>query len=323
MKKIISILGILIFCMALQVVSQNAPVTTAASVVSTTTSALVPVTVTGFTNIVSFNLKILYDPSVVSATAITIGPVLGGSLSTNLTVPGEITLGWFAYPGKSMADNSVMFTVTFSKLTSGSSAISWFDDGYSCVWYDGNFATLNDLPTPAYYINGSVTFPPPLVADFTVSSTTPPKNTTVQFTDLTTGNPATWSWSFDRTSVVYVNGTSAASKNPQVQFNDGGLYTVTLVVTNEYFTETKIKTAYILAGIGGLWSGGVSSDWNNLANWDNHLVPDAATNVVIPSSAIFWPVFNGNLTLGTNCKNLTLSGTTSRMTINGDLTIKP
>ena len=156
-----------------------------------------------------------------------------------------------------------------------------------------------------------------------MDNTTPPKNTTVQFTDLTTGNPATWSWSFDRATVVYVNGTSAASKNPQVQFSDGGLYTVTLVVTNEYFTETKIKTAYILAGIGGLWSGGVSSDWNNLANWDNHLVPDAATNVVIPSSAIFWPVFNGNLTLGTNCKNLTLSGTTSRMTINGDLTIKP
>ena len=323
MKKIISILGILIFCMALQVVSQNAPVTTAASVVSTTTTAQIPVTVTGFTNIVSFNLKILFDPAISSVSAVTTGPLLGGSVTSNWSVPGSVNFGWYTYPGKTLPDNTVLFNITFTKVASGSSALTWFDDGSSCVWYDGDWNELTDIPTSSFYINGSVTFPPPLIANFTVDNTTPPKNTTVQFTDLTTGNPATWSWSFDRATVVYVNGTSAASKNPQVQFSDGGLYTVTLVVTNQYFTDTRVKTGYIRAGIGGLWSGGVSSDWSNLANWDNHLVPDASTNVVIPSSALFWPVFNGNLTLGTNCKNLTLSGTTSRMTINGDLTIKP
>ncbi len=309
--------------MSQQVISQNAPVTTAGTVVSLTSSAIVPVTVSNFTNIVSFNYMMVFDPAILSVSAVITGPLLGGSVTADWSVPGSVNFGWYTYPGKTLPDNTVLFNITFTKVSSGTSPLTWFDDGYSCVFYDGNWNALNDIPASTYYINGAVTFPPPLITNFTVGNTTPPKNTTIQFTDLTTGNPASWDWSFDRASVVYVNGTNAHSQNPQVQFTDGGLYTVTLVTHNIYFTNTKIKTSYIRAGIHGLWTGNTSADWNTLSNWDNYLVPDGSTDVVIPPVAVFWPVTPGDLQMGTNFRNLTMNGEDSRLTVTGNLIIMP
>ena len=310
-------------CLMRHAVSQNAPVSTAGSVVSLGSAATVSITAVNFNNIGSFNLKLIYDPALVLATTLTAGPLLGGFFSPDVTVPGIISMGWFTFPGKTLPANSVIFDIVFTKIAPGTSAITWEDDGFSCVWYDGNWNALNDVPISSYYINGAVTFPPPLISDFTAANTTPPKNTTVQFTDLTTGNPASWDWSFDRTSVTYVNGTNAHSQNPQVMFSDGGLYTVTLLTHNIYFNDTKIKASYIRAGVQGLWTGSASTDWNASTNWDNFLVPDGSSDVIIPSSATYWPLFDGNLTIGTDCKNLTLNGATSRLTVSGNLTIKP
>ena len=138
--------------------SQNAPVTTAGAFVTNETAITIPVTATDFNNIGSCNLKLTYDAAIVTATSITTGPLLGGSLASNLTVPGVITLGWYTYPGVTLPDNTVIFNIDFSKVAPGVSALTWMDDGYSCIYYDGNFNPLNDLPTSAYYINGSVTF---------------------------------------------------------------------------------------------------------------------------------------------------------------------
>ncbi len=159
------------------------------------------------------------------------------------------------------------------------------------------------------------------VANFIADKLTPQKDEIVQFTDLTTGGATSWHWSFDRTTVVFVNGTNASSQNPQVQFTDGGLYTVTLLATNPGCSASEVKSGYIRAGILGLWAGNTSTEWNTLSNWDNYLMPDGSTDVVIPSSASFWPVFNGNLIMGSNCRSLTLSGIASQITITGDLTI--
>ena len=174
---------------------------------------------------------------------------------------------------------------------------------------------------PATSVAVPMTVNPLPVANFIADKLTPQKNETVFFTDLTTGGATLWNWSFDRTSVAFVNGTSASSQNPQVKFTDGGLYSVTLLVNNLYCSDSEIKSGYLRAGISGLWTGNTSSDWNTLSNWDNYLLPGSSTNVVIPPSAPNWPVFVGNLTLGIHCGNLILSGTTSRITITGNLTI--
>jgi hypothetical protein len=70
----------------------------------------------------------------------------------------------------------------------------------------------------------------------------------------------------------------------------------------------------------GLWTGSTSVNWNIPSNWYNNFVPLAGTNVTIPSFATNWPTFTGNLTLGTNCNNITMDGS-SELTVTGNLII--
>ena len=159
------------------------------------------------------------------------------------------------------------------------------------------------------------------VANFIADNLTPHKYDIVRFTDQSTGGVTSWSWSFNRPGVTFVNGTSASSQNPQVIFTDGGLYSVTLVAANVSCSGTIVKAGYLRAGISGLWTGNTSSDWNTLSNWDNYLIPDTATEVVIPPSAPNWPVFDGDLIIGVHCHSLRLSDISSKLTITGNLII--
>lgn len=89
-----------------------------------------------------------------------------------------------------------------------------------------------------------VTAPP--VADFVASATTVSTGTTVQFTDLSSNSPTSWSWSITpATGWSYAGGTNASSQNPQVTFTTNGQYTVALTATNSYGSDTETKTNYI------------------------------------------------------------------------------
>jgi PKD repeat protein len=76
----------------------------------------------------------------------------------------------------------------------------------------------------------------------------------------------------------------------------------------------------ITSGIPGLWTGSASSDWNNAANWSDDTVPAASTETTVHPLAGNWPVFNGNLVVGSTCGNLNLPAG-SQLTVNGDLEI--
>jgi PKD repeat protein len=324
MKKLFIVYWILFIVLSQTTYSQNAPVTTAGIVVGSGTTAVVPITVKNFINISSFSWQLNYNPAIATATLVTKSPLLGGSYDAYIASPGIISIGWYILTSDTVPDNTVIFNITFTKVANGTTALTWYDDGYSC-YYAGPSGLLNDTPTSTYYINGSLSFGViPLVADFTTSNITPAKNTTVQFSDLTTGGPTSWAWSFSRpTYVNFVNGTTAASQNPQVQFTDGGLYTVTLVATNASGSNTMVKTDYIRAGTAGLWAGGSSTEWATTNNWDNWLVPVSSVDVVIPSTGpAFWPVYTGDFTLGTECKSITMHGT-SLATVTGNFVINP
>lgn len=81
----------------------------------------------------------------------------------------------------------------------------------------------------------------PLFADFTASTNTPCSGTGVNFTDLSTGNPTSWSWSFP-------GGTPAAStvQHPMnISYNIPGIYNVSLTISNGISTDSRTKTGFI------------------------------------------------------------------------------
>jgi PKD repeat protein len=82
-------------------------------------------------------------------------------------------------------------------------------------------------------------------AEFMAAVTTPCLNTTVNFTDQSTGSPTSWQWAFTPSTVTYVDGTTSTSQNPHVTFNAYGNYTVALTSTNANGNNTKTKSNYI------------------------------------------------------------------------------
>lgn len=159
MKNRLLLLSIFLLSAGLNLFAQNAPVSTVANLVTTASTVSLPVTVTNFTNIVGCNMKLHYDPAVMTVTSVTTGPALAGTyLNYNVTAPGVFNFGWYNYPGMSVPDNSIVFYIQCTKVTSGVSPVTWDSDGSSNLFYDGNYFVLNDSPQSDYYIPGSVQF---------------------------------------------------------------------------------------------------------------------------------------------------------------------
>jgi len=80
-----------------------------------------------------------------------------------------------------------------------------------------------------------------VAADFTANVTTIFEGQSVNFTDLSTGSPTAWSWTF-------TGGTPGTStvQNPQnVVYSTAGTYTVTLTASKTGSSDTETKTGYI------------------------------------------------------------------------------
>ncbi|HKM24197.1 MAG TPA: PKD domain-containing protein, partial [Corynebacterium sp.] len=60
----------------------------------------------------------------------------------------------------------------------------------------------------------------------------------VQFTDLSTGGPTSWLWTFG-------DGNTSAAQNPVHTYTTAGTYSVNLTATNEYGSDYELKTDYI------------------------------------------------------------------------------
>lgn len=137
---------------------QYAPVSTIAEVFSSEQTAVVTITATGFTNIASCNLQLLYDPAVALATRVSPGPGMSGLFSVNLTTPGVIRLAWSSVRGITLDDHSEIFSIRFERLGAGTTPITW-DAAYSSRnWGDGTGLLTIDRPMEDFYLPGSLTF---------------------------------------------------------------------------------------------------------------------------------------------------------------------
>ncbi|MBL0342033.1 MAG: S8 family serine peptidase [Bacteroidetes bacterium] len=121
---------------------------------------------------------------------------------------------------------------------------------------------------------------PPAVS-FVASSTNICVGQTITLTDLTQNNPASWSWNITPASGFnFVNGTSATSQNPQVQFTTAGFYDVGLTATNGFGNNTLVIPSYIWVGTGAATT--------LVETFQGPVYPPLNWNVENPDNALSW-----------------------------------
>jgi len=151
----------------------------------------------------------------------------------------------------------IPLTVSFTDASTGPvTSWSWdFGDGGSSTAENpshqytspGNYtvsltvtsATCNDTETKTSYIAVSDV----VTANFSGTPTSGTAPLTVNFTDLSTGNPTSWSWNFG-------DGGSSASQNPSHIYTAEGTYSVTLTASNGCGSDIESKTGYITVSPG-------------------------------------------------------------------------
>jgi hypothetical protein len=155
LKNLIPLLGLLLPFLS---IAQNAPQTALPELASATPGTVeIPVTVTNFTYIGAIYLSIDYDYSVMQLTGATPHPQLPSFLHGDSDLGTgfhRITLGWYGN-GLTLPDGSAIMTLSFN-YTGGNSLLTFFDNGPSCEYANGDGNVLNDMPTGDYYFNGQV-----------------------------------------------------------------------------------------------------------------------------------------------------------------------
>jgi len=131
----------------------------------------------------------------------------------------------------------------------GSGRNRWCDYSATCVdpINDVNFWTIQEYAASPQNTWGTwwasliPSFPP--VADFSADEILIPIGEDVNFSDLTTGVPTTWKWTFEGGEPD----TSVLQNPVHIQYNQEGSFPVKLIVSNDLGNDTIEKEAYITA----------------------------------------------------------------------------
>ncbi len=102
-------------------------------------------------------------------------------------------------------------------------------------------AFLSDMALDDIVVSGKKKGIPAPKANFSVSKKQIYIGESVQFNDLSTGQPSSWSWTFEGGQP-----DKSTEQNPIITYSEVGLYPVSLTVTNEGGSDTQTKTDLVL-----------------------------------------------------------------------------
>lgn len=154
---------------------------------------------------------------------------------TDLTEHTPNSWSW-TFPGGSPSSSDVQNPENIFYNTPGTYSVTLT----ATNWNGSNTITKTDYIT--------VTNDALPVADFDVDETNACVGETFSFVDLSLNTPDEWEWYFVPNTVTFVNSTNANSQNPQVQFNEAKVYSVTLTVSNANGSNTITKSNLINSG---------------------------------------------------------------------------
>jgi PKD repeat protein len=144
-------------------------------------------------------------------------------------------------------------------------------------------------------------------ADFSANDSTICAASSITFTDLSTNSPTSWAWSISPSGYTYVAGSSSSSQNPQVQFNTAGNYTISLVATNSFGSNTETKAAFIQVDASINPSVQITANANSWCAGQNAIF--TATSTAGGTSPSYQWKLNG-LNVGTNSNSFSSVGLT-------------
>jgi thioredoxin 1 len=101
---------------------------------------------------------------------------------------------------------------------------------------DTDTQSLSSEDTTVQDISDDINVP---TADFTSNVTEGYSPLTVQFIDMSTGSPTSWSWDFG-------DGNTSTVQNPTHTYNEAGNYTVTLTVENSAGSTTVTDSSFVV-----------------------------------------------------------------------------
>ena len=184
----------------------------------------------------------------------------GGLTWTEVSVAGDMYARYFSnvpgvantYVGSSSAAGANGISVTYdggytwTPITSGYDfgATEWVDNATGWAGSIAMAKKSTESTGGMYIYNGPPLAPNIPVADFQADVTSIVKGGTVHFTDLSSGNPTSWSWAFAGGTPA----TSTLQTPPAIVYNTSGSFNVTLTATNTNGTNTMVKTNYIYVG---------------------------------------------------------------------------
>jgi len=107
---------------------------------------------------------------------------------------------------------------------------------------------------------------PVITADFSADQTSLHVGGTVDFSDQSSGNPSSWTWTFNG-----ADPSSSTQQNPsEIRYNSPGTYDVTLAISNGTLADTLTKTGYIT--VSG-YPSSMSLDFESLADFTLDFTP--------------------------------------------------
>jgi PKD repeat protein len=181
-------------------------------------------------------------------------------------------------------------SLSFTDLTAPTNSVgqwTWeFDDGTNSFLRNpdksfpaGNHAVSltvqNQADLEQITLTVVVEVPPPPVADFSFTPTSPAAGALVQFLDESTGSPTSWSWNFGDPTSSFPN--SSTSKNPTHRYVNPGTYTVRLIASNAGGASAPHTEVVIVGQIGPIPVASFSYSPTSPTEGDQVLFTDTST----------------------------------------------
>ncbi|MEI6433849.1 MAG: T9SS type A sorting domain-containing protein [Bacteroidota bacterium] len=184
----------------------------------------------------------------------------GGVTWTEVNVTGDMYARYFSYiPGtantyvgssSAVGANGISVSYdggyTWNVLNAGYdfNATAWIDNATGWAGSIAAAKKSTESTGGMYIYNGEPLAPTLPVANFQADNVAVALNGSVHFTDLSTGTPTSWAWTFAGGTPA----TSTLKTPPAIVYNTSGSFNVSLTVTNPNGTNSVTKTNYIYVG---------------------------------------------------------------------------